>query len=72
MTLKLARQELEALREALTAPVAIHQTSALAEIEARLDLLLERQSEPPGQPTAAEMAGLVAWWQQQFGKELHG
>ena len=70
MTVKRIREEIDALREALIARVAIQQISALADIETRLDRLAARQREAVEQATAADMAGLAAWLNQRFGVEL--
>ena len=70
MTVRRIREEMDALREALIAPVAGQQISALSDINVRLDRLAERQSDSPGQPTNAEMAGLSMWWRQRFNTEM--
>lgn len=72
MNVKRIRDELEAIREALSAPVPGQQIGAYTDINARLDRLSARQSEPPGLPTTAEIARLASWWRERFGMELHG
>jgi hypothetical protein len=70
MTMKRIRCELDALREALSAPAAVSAPSALDDIGSRLERLAVRQHDATGHLTAVQMAELAQWWKQRFGKEL--